>query len=622
MRWAHTLLILTMVLLPLASTSVAEDEAPGELLLRIYPVGQLTIGRTSHLRAAEPVVGPETTSDEERPLFGRTLEEPTLPLGVVDELIEGIAVSVDPWFWDEREGAALFSIGERHIGVRATAEVHARVRARLAELEQLVCRTVTIELESWRLPPERAEALLADGAAAVLEGEALDRLRADGVLGPSVSVTAYAGQMAVAWGGRQVSWIGDADVEVAQEASTTDPIVFVSNLGLMVQAMAAVAPDYTVLLGVDAALAELSLQRTLATQRNGALQAPHHEVVRIRPVVRIPSGSWSVLDSAVPFGAGPAWVFLARATVHDVARRESDGGQGTVDLGAPIREAPTLESTVLRTFDVRDLTTPVRSLPWRVPHLWPSSFTPPEPPELPEPHAAVELDQLVELLREGDGGGTWEDPASIEGRSGMLLVRNTPEVLASVERRIAALRRALPWTLVVSAEVVEVPTAVAAAFTDRGPLTDEARHALEAARRGGEVRSIDTLRVTSMRGHHNVVRSGTVVNYLQDYEVEIAQAASIGNPVFLDVFSGSQLAVAAGLAPDGRTAQIDVDFVRTELPLPLARMNTIHGEIEVPELGIFQLRTAVQATFGRTVLVGSWAHEGRRRLLLLTPYRR
>lgn len=619
MRTFLALLTLTIVLLAPAETAFAEEDAGGELLLRLYPVGELTRGRMSYMRPAEPPVSPDMVSDEHRPLFGRPLAEPTLPLGTVDELVELLQVSVDPFFWEEREGAAIMPLDELRIAVRATEAVHAKVLQRLREFERMVGRTVTIELETWRVEALRAESLLGGEANSTIEGEQLDQLRSAGAAGPGVSVTAYSGQMAVAWGGRQASWIGDADVEVAQESFSTDPIVLVSNLGLMVQAMAAVAPDDTVLLGLDAALAEMTVQRTLATQRNGSLQAPHHEVVRIRPVVRVPSGSWVVLDGQVPAGGDEAWVFVARASVHDVPRRTGIGPHGVVDLGAPARGRPTVESVALRFFDVRDLTTPVRSLASWPPSLWPSNYSPPEPHELPEPEPAIGVEELVDLIRDGDRAEVWEDPATIEGRQGMLIVRNTPDVLARVEATIAALRRAAPWTLVVAAEVVDLPAAMAAPFGESGPLSAAATDALQAARTSGDAVTLDALRLTSMRGRQNVVRAGTVVNYLQDYEVEIAQASEIGNPVFMDVFVGSQLTLSAGLAPDGQAAQLEVDFARTAMPMPIPKMNTNHGEIELPELEIFQLRTAVDAPFGRTVLVGSWAHGGRRRMLLLTP---
>ncbi len=619
MRTLMTLWTLTIVLLACGGSAFAEEDAQGELVLRIYPVGELTHGRMSYVRPAEPVVAPDRVSDERRPLFGGPLPEPTFPLGTVDELVELIQVSVDPFFWEQREGAQIYTLGELRIAVRATEAVHAKVLERLREFERMVGRTVTIELESWHVEKTRAEGLLGGEAQTTLGAAALDQLRRAGTAGPAVSITAFSGQMAVAWGGRQVSWIGDADVEVAQESSSTDPIVLVSNLGLMVQAMAAVAPDDTVLLGLDAALAEIAVNRTLATLRNGSLQAPHHDVTRIRPVVHVPSGAWVVLDGQMPAGGDAAWVFVARATVHDVARRTGVGPHGVIDLGPSARGRPATDRVALRFFDVRDLTTPVRSLPSLPPHLWPSNYSPPQPHELPEPEPAIGLDELVELIREGDHGEVWEDPATIEGRNGMLIVRNTPEVLARVERTIAAVRRAAPWTLVVAAEVVELPAAMAAPFGENGLLSDAAVEALHAARRAGDATSLDALRLTSMRGRRNVVRVGTVVNYLQDYEVEIAQASEIGNPVFMDVFVGSQLALTAGLAPDGQAALLEVDFVRTGMPMPIQKLNTTHGEVELPELEIFQLRTAIDAPFGRTILVGSWGHEGRRRMLLLTP---
>ena len=98
----------------------AEEEDSAPLAFRIFPTGTLAPGRTDFIPGQPPWVGPDEVSDEMHPLFGAEGEEPILPLGTVDEIIELVKNAVNPWFWEEREGADIRSMGESFLVVRAT----------------------------------------------------------------------------------------------------------------------------------------------------------------------------------------------------------------------------------------------------------------------------------------------------------------------------------------------------------------------------------------------------------------------------------------------------------------------------------------------------------------------
>ena len=59
-------------------------------------------------------------------------------------------------------------------------------------------------------------------------------------------------------------------------------------------------------------------------------------------------------------------------------------------------------------------------------HLVPSNYTPPERHELPEPEPAFPAEALVELFVDASKEGSWEDPATLEARNGMLIARHVP----------------------------------------------------------------------------------------------------------------------------------------------------------------------------------------------------
>ena len=72
----------------------------------------------------------------------------------------------------------------------------------------------------------------------------------------------------------------------------------------------------------------------------------------------------------------------------------------------------------IRYFDIKDLTVAIENFVGQEINLVPSNFTPPEPPELPEPTPIFPEEGLVDLIRETIGGETaWEDPATIEVRN-------------------------------------------------------------------------------------------------------------------------------------------------------------------------------------------------------------
>ncbi len=84
-------------------------------------------------------------SDEENPLFGAEGEEPILPYGTVDELIELIKNAVEPTFWEETEGADIRGSGEHALVVKATNEVQEKVDRFLRDLRGFAGIVVTVE---------------------------------------------------------------------------------------------------------------------------------------------------------------------------------------------------------------------------------------------------------------------------------------------------------------------------------------------------------------------------------------------------------------------------------------------------------------------------------------------
>jgi hypothetical protein len=182
---------------------------------------------------------------------------------------------------------------------------------------------------------------------------------------------------------------------------------------------------------------------------------------------------------------------------------------------------------------------------------------------------------------------------------------------------LAALQHHLLWTVEVGAEVVEVPATLAAAHEPL--LTDEGAKELAAALKGGTATRVDTLRVAAGQSTRNYVAAGRERSYVQDFAVEIAEDAVIGNPIVRTVFAGAVVDVQPSVNSTWDGAAITVRFQRTWLPDELPTFATSWGQVHVPEMRVLRLRTGLEIPFGRTAVVGSVIENGRRTLLLLTP---
>ncbi|MFV1958763.1 MAG: hypothetical protein ACC662_05050, partial [Planctomycetota bacterium] len=280
-----------------------------------------------------------------------------------------------------------------------------------------------------------------------------------------------------------------------------------------------------------------------------------------------------------------------------------------------------------RAFDVGDLGEVVASHAAPTVNLVPSNFTPPEPPELPEPSAIYPPDALVDLIQELAAPGTWKRTgSSIDVRGNRLVVVQTEPILDAVERGIEALRHRLLFTVDTTAVVVDVPRRLAEALTfasegRRAPYLpgERALEALAAARVSGEATSVGRVRIPSMTGARSVLVQGRRIAYVQDYAVEIADGASIANPIVRTAFSGLVVDVIPSLTPGGDAVFLDVRFDATRLHEPIRQGETPHGLVDLPAVDVLRLRTDLVVPLGQTAVVGMGGHGERVRVLLVRP---
>jgi len=112
---------------------------------------------------------------------------------------------------------------------------------------------------------------------------------------------------------------------------------------------------------------------------------------------------------------------------------------------------------------------------------------------------------------------------------------------------------------------------------------------------------------------HNTARSNlTVLNqvaYIQDYDVEIAQAASIADPIVAVIEDGVILDVRPVVSADRRFITVEMRPTVAELVRPIPEFTTSLGggtavTLQLPQLEVSRVRTSVPIPDGATVLLG------------------
>lgn len=613
---------IAFVLLPLAPAQVhADDKEETEALVtRLFDVSALTQGRQDFMRELSASVDPGFV--DEGPLFGSEGVEPVYPVGQVDELIELIQVQVKPESWESTLGAGMRSQGEQTLVVRAFPEVVDEVAVFLGALQKRLMRRVAIDVETFRLTQADATALLLAGNSQLADPAKLAALRGGEAAGPSVSILAYERHRAAIYAGRQRAYIADYDTEVANSAKISDPIVCVANLGLSVDVRTTLGPEAkSALVVLDAALSEIVGSRTVDSGGGCVIELPENAVAKVFSRVEVPVGAWALIDGQSAEQGESSWIFAVRvAALPDDGLAEKARG---ITLHSPV--ARPARSFELRTFDIGMLQEMGVSRAGENVFLVPSNFTPPEPPELPEPMPLFPADSLVELLRESIAPGSWDmRGVFIEARNGYLHVRNSKDVLSAIERTLALIRPEVLWSLVTTSAVVEMDAALAHRL-ESAPgrvLEGEPARLLTAALADGSARRRGSVRVMNMRGGRNNVTSGRRIAYLSDYAVELAESAVLANPIINSCLSGSGLDVEPRLTAGGSSVQMNVRFTGTNVQTPLRKAPSPHGDIDVPVMDVFRARAAMRAPLGKTLVLASAGAKGRKQLLLLTSHLR
>lgn len=272
---------------------------------------------------------------------------------------------------------------------------------------------------------------------------------------------------------------------------------------------------------------------------------------------------------------------------------------------------------VRRYYDVGELVYVVRDATAPQIDLHPSNFQWPEREET-EPRSSFDAEQIVDLIRSVIEPETWD---TVEGAEVVMLNnRIVATTIPRVHKKIAPLlkRMTREFTQALRVEIVAVPMLP----KDESLLANRARELTEKETDQLLGRDVLASAVLACRSKQQVsTQMGADVTYLADFDVEIAEGATIGDAIAQRAFSGFTATVRAFLDAGGAGARLDLELARGVLDRPIRRVDTEHGPLELPVLKLTRLRTSVWVPLDRTCIVGgSWS--GKEPCLYLATVRR
>ncbi|HVG92923.1 MAG TPA: hypothetical protein VND21_00635 [Planctomycetota bacterium] len=574
-------------------------EAPLET--RLYAVEALVTGTSRHTADRGPfAVMSDQVNDEQHPIFGSESEEPArlLPEGDLLELVKSSVGTPGTW---EQEGVSLQTVRNQMLLARIPAAEQGALAEYLAGEARRVLATSVVDVALLAGDPA---GLRAGGLA---EAVAARRVR---VLGLGRALVRPGG-CSVARDGSLSAFLQDADVEVAEDARVPDPIVGVVPDGIACEVEVVASPAGRAIVRVRGWWSAPPTMTTYRTKEQDVLELPSTDGRSFDATLDLEQGAWGL----APLTEGVVLAVRARTTAPAIAAAEGAGEPfGAAPSGAP------MGPLALRAFDVSALSEHVADRRGVRLAVVPSNYTPPEPPELREPRPVFPTEALVDLIKSRVEPASWEqEGVSLDARSDQILVRNDATRLDAIQRALDALRAERTRTTRVRVSLVTLPvTSLPEYWTGlEDALVADGGEALR-SRPGA--RFVDTLGLRLRDGQRLASVSGTMRQYVGDFDVEIAVKSVIANPIVKSVLDGTSLDVWA--APVGRGAEIALELrLERGTVREMRNATSMHGPIQCPVYGLLRCLGAFTIPSGSTRIAGASSSGGDVTLVLVTATR-
>jgi hypothetical protein len=223
--------------------------------------------------------------------------------------------------------------------------------------------------------------------------------------------------------------------------------------------------------------------------------------------------------------------------------------------------------------------------------------------------AYYEGDLLVDLIRENVAPASWSElrSVSITYTNGILNVRHTPAVHKKIAALLDALRTRVASQIRVTASWIRISDAALGRVLGDGSrfvLDSAAEKRLHSALSGGEATVVVEGSILAANTQRVAITDVRQYSYLQDYDVEIAQEATIPDPIVQISQEGVIADVRPTIAGNGEIVVMEVRADAAKLHRPIGSKETDVGKIELPEVDLQKIRTSVALPAGRTAVIG------------------
>jgi hypothetical protein len=507
---------------------------------------------------------PETGSRE---AMMPAIEEPReriSPLGMRETACEVVRMLLERGFGGG-EGSDCELSGQT-LRVRATPDVHEKVAAFLAGLREHEGRTVQVTFQFLQMDDALLTRLLGTGRLAweALSPEQVKALQAGIEKGEAKSVkraslVAFQGQTVSSSAVRQVTYVCDYDVEVAQAAQIGDPIVAMIREGMVAQVVPVVFGDgRRILLDVRSAVAKILEPMESFATPHGAVSLPRVDFQRIGTSLILNDGGSVLLGGAGNLAVGKSLVLWLQAGLPETGREGA----------APAA----VHDRLLRVFDLRDLT-------HRIPdHAGPEVGLVVGSEEggagaafmdaVDDPQAGERYDpgMIRSLVMERVYPESWDEGANFaELVLGHLVVVNRREALAKIEGLLAEMRERRVRGVEVVTRFLSIPTADLAPVLEQGAKEkgraflspEQAGKILALADRDPAAR-LSTTVFPLFHKQRASLQTGRSIPYVRDLDVEVAQNAAVGDPITGRLLEGTFLDYRAEIDPAEDEATLEL----------------------------------------------------------------
>ena len=510
-----------------------------------------------------------------------------------DFLASAIVTNFDADSWSDSRNSIAFRDGVLY--VTHTKEVHARIAEYLEMLRKRFSRRIVVDAEVILVSPAALEASGAGpGILTPEQAKALRDASADPARGSFLSTlrtVAMNGQRVHAADLRSVSYVRDYDIEIAQNAVVADPIGGNDQTGAMLDVRPLLYPDGSgVLLETRFTYLRPADMRTLDPGHPplGTIQLPKSDVTTSRATIACPIGRTALLCAGSSPVSEKGWVVVVLAKPSLAGDAGADGTQSTEKRQMRMFDASIICATV------PDFPGPSFELSSGESGMEPSTtFSPPMDAGL-----GLDIETLIRMVKDNVAADSWQNSRNqIFAMESNIVVVQTSDVLDEIGKFLA--QAAPARARLISVEAVVVSLDEAAWATRRAALSGAAvpeaaiKELLEFASKGETARVAALARGVGMNQQRFFCWTGAQSAFVQDYDVEIAQGASCGDPVIGVLSQGFVLDVRGTLAGDGKRIQLQLrpGFVTAQEPVTWDPKAAGIGKIQKPRLQTFAVRS-------------------------------